>query len=96
MIVCVKRWRKTHNTLDKAKNKINLQEAAKMIGIAKKSLDDYYSQLRLAEKYGFDFYRNLDKKIGVLRLFVKSHRSKDQANTKYQKLPKKLRIIEEY
>ncbi len=27
--------------------KINLQEAAEMIGISKKSLDDYYYQLRL-------------------------------------------------
>jgi hypothetical protein len=46
--------------LTKFKTKINLQEAAKTIGIAKKSLDDYYSQLRLGEKYGFDFIKNID------------------------------------
>jgi len=30
-----------------------LQDAAKLTGIPKKSLDDYYCQLRLAEQYGF-------------------------------------------
>jgi hypothetical protein len=48
VIIYVKKWRETHNTLSKSKTKINLQEAAKIVGIAKKSLDDYYSQLRLA------------------------------------------------
>ena len=31
--------------------KMNLQESAEVIGISKKSLDDYYYQLRLGEKY---------------------------------------------
>ena len=79
--------------MNKSKEKINLQDAAKILGITKKSLDDYYSQLRLAEKYGFDFYGNIDKKIGVLRLFVKNHRTKDRSNFKYDKLPKHLKII---
>ena len=74
---------------------MSLQEAAKAVGVSKKSLDDYYSQLRLAEKYGFDFKKNIDRKIGVLRLFVKNHREKDSFNLKYEKLPKKLNIIED-
>lgn len=35
--------------------KISLQEAAKIVGLPKKSLDDYYYQLRLGEKYDFNF-----------------------------------------
>ena len=91
----VKEWRETHNTLDKHKNKINLQEAARMVGISKKSLDDYFCQLRLAEEYGFDFAGNMEEKVGVLRTFVKKHRPKGDLGLKHERLPKKLRIIEE-
>lgn len=55
---------------------MNLQEAAKMIGVSKKSLDDYYCQLRLGEFYGFEFAAKLHEGIGVLRTFVKGNREK--------------------
>lgn len=42
------------------KRRLNLQEAAKLVGISKKSLDDYYCQLRLGELYNFNFYDNLN------------------------------------
>jgi len=46
VIEIVKKWRDIH--LNKtAFKKVSLQEAAKMIGLPKKSLDDYYYQLRL-------------------------------------------------
>lgn len=51
--------------------KVNLQEAALYTGVPKKSLDDYYYQLRVGEKYNFDFELNRDKNISVLRKFVK-------------------------
>jgi len=51
--------------------KMNLQEAAKIIGVSKKSLDDYYFQMRMGEKYGFDFSGNMQNKVGALRSFVK-------------------------
>lgn len=40
-------------------------------GVPKKSLDDYYYQLRMAEKFEFDFEGSLDKNISVLRKYVK-------------------------
>lgn len=89
----MKQWRQIHNTLDKYKNKINLYDAAKVVGIAKKSLDDYFCQLRLAEEYGFDFEKNMDEKIGTLRSYVRDHRPKGEQSTKHERLPKKLRII---
>jgi hypothetical protein len=55
---------------------MNLQEAAKIVGVSKKSLDDYYCQLRLGEFYGFDFAANLYEGIGVLRAYVKENREK--------------------
>ena len=52
-----------------------------MIGLSKKSLDDYYSQLRLGEQYQFDFQKHLDDKIGVLRTHVKKNKPKSQKVT---------------
>jgi len=41
------------------------------VGISKKTLDDYLSQIRLGKKYGFDFDHHKKDKIGVLRSFVR-------------------------
>ncbi len=38
---------------------MNLQEAAREVGVSKKSLDDYYCQLRLAELHNFNFIDNM-------------------------------------
>eukprot|EP00826_Nyctotherus_ovalis_P065190 TRINITY_DN9578_c0_g2_i8.p1 TRINITY_DN9578_c0_g2~~TRINITY_DN9578_c0_g2_i8.p1 ORF type:complete len:232 (-),score=104.27 TRINITY_DN9578_c0_g2_i8:197-892(-) len=54
--------------------KYSLEEAADKVGISKKSLDDYMLQLRLGKKYGFDFQKNRDHKVGILRAFIKSRR----------------------
>lgn len=48
-----------------------MQAAARQIGIAKKTLDDYKNQIRLGEKYCFDFHKNRFEKIGVLRAYIK-------------------------
>lgn len=71
-----------------------MQESAEMLGISKKSLDDYYYQLRLGEKYEFDFTAHLDDKVGVLRTFIKDIKtSKKDSRSKMDKHPKKLKII---
>lgn len=54
VIETVKKWREIHLGKDNLR-RVSLQEAAKLIGLPKKSLDDYYYQLRLGEKYGFAF-----------------------------------------
>lgn len=36
-------------------NKVNLDTAASLIGLSRKTLDDYYGILRKAEALGFDF-----------------------------------------
>lgn len=53
----------------------SLEEAANLVGVSKKSLDDYLSQLRKGRKYGFDFNKNKDEKVGTLRMFVKNKSS---------------------
>ena len=53
------------------KEKLSLIEAARRVGVSKKSLDDYYYQLRLGEFYNFNFKDNLSQKIGILRAYVR-------------------------
>ena len=54
--------------------KMTLEEAAKKVGISKKSLDDYLIQLRNGRSLGFNFNEHQNDKIGVLRSFVKKNK----------------------
>lgn len=75
----VNAWRKLYNGFyneNGEHTRYSLDQAAKMIDISKKSLDDYLLQLRLGRKYGFDFNLNKNNKVGVLRSFVKQNRLK--------------------
>lgn len=42
-----------------------------MIGISKKSLDDYFLIVRIGEIHGFDFESHLGGKMGDLRSYIK-------------------------
>lgn len=64
--------------------------AAKILGISKKSLDDYFLQLRLGELYGFDFTKNINKGIGVLRAYIKERSNKELES----KVPKNIKSFE--
>lgn len=100
VIELVKRWRELHIPASRSSathKRMNLQEAAREIGVSKKSLDDYYCQLRLAEHHNFDFASKLGEKMGVLRSFVKDCKPEaDEKLTRHHKHPKILRIIDEF
>ena len=79
----VNAWRRLYNGFyneNGEHTRYSLDQAAKMIDISKKSLDDYLLQLRLGRKYGFDFNSNKNNKVGVLRSFVKMHRAMKSGN----------------
>ena len=79
----VNAWRRLYNGFyneNGEHTRYSLDQAAKMIDISKKSLDDYLLQLRLGRKYGFDFNSNKNNKVGVLRSFVKMHRAMKSSN----------------
>ena len=79
----VNAWRRLYNGFYNENGeytRYSLDQAAKMVGISKKSLDDYLLQLRLGRKYGFNFNQNKTKKVGILRAFVKRHRAMNQNN----------------
>ena len=52
--------------------------AAVKVGLPKKTLDEYYSLIMHGLSGGFDFVLNVDKKMGILRDFVKNTRKKER------------------
>lgn len=67
----VKAWRQLYK-----EKKLSLEEGAEMVGISKKSLDDYLLQMRsvlgrYGTYFGFNFQAHKDDKVGLLRSYVK-------------------------
>jgi len=78
----VSEWRKLYTgtmEYNGKKEKHSLDEAADIVGIAKKTLDDYLLQIRAGKKYGFDFNIHCESKVGVLRSFVKSKKDNEKS-----------------
>ena len=72
---------------DGTKVKYDLKKAAKIVGFADKTLDDYLNQIRTARELGFDFNENKDKQIKTLRDFNKK-KGKNGKNKKHGKKEK--------
>ena len=68
----------------------SLEDAAQKVKVSKKSLDDYLLQLRFGKKFGFDFQSNNDKKVGVLRCFVKDMKDKLKQKNGNKKMSSKV------
>jgi len=69
-------WRKLHEIgkLDVNTNRtvrLTLDAAAEHVGIPRKTLDDYFLQIRRAQQYNFDFTKHLKLKMGIIRNFNK-------------------------
>ena len=65
--------------------KLSLEEAARKVGISKKSLDDYLFQIRLGFSFGFNFNEHYSDKVGILRDFVRQQKKSDKAYNKSRK-----------
>ena len=68
-------WRKLYNGVIREGNLVrySLEDAASKVGVSKKSLDDYLSQLRSGRQCGYNFNEFKNQKVGHLRRFVKEH-----------------------
>lgn len=51
--------------------KVNLDISAGLVGLSRKTLDDYYKYIRKAESFNFNFTSKSEEKIGLLRNFVR-------------------------
>ena len=98
VILAVRRWRELYTVGEKQAEPVNpanpylalsLEEAAKKVGISKKSLDDYFLQLKNGQKNGFNFNEHKNDKIGILRAYNKKNKKQEggssQAPTKKAK-----------
>ena len=78
-------WRKLYNGVNDNEGNLlrySLEDAAQKVGVSKKSLDDYLLQLRFGKKFGFDFQKHKDDKVGILRSSVKKEKSKAKGSGK--------------
>jgi hypothetical protein len=56
VLTSVRKWKELSSmTYDSGKKVHNLESAARIVGIQKKTLDDYNYQIQLGESYSFDF-----------------------------------------
>lgn len=65
-------------------HRYTLDDAAKKVGISKKSLDDYLLQVRYGKKNGFNFNEHKNEKVGVLRAFVKKFNTQKKKRNKQE------------
>jgi len=74
IVLKVYEWKKIYNNCinkNGEKVKLTLQDAAALINLSKKSLDEYLNQIKYGKKFGFDFNKHKKSKVGILRGFVK-------------------------
>ena len=73
-------WRLLYQGFEKngVKIKMSLEEAALKVQISKKSLDDYLMQIRYAKKFGFNFEKHFNDKVGVIRSFVRKMKQEEK------------------
>ena len=74
--------------------KYNLEEASKMVGVKRKTLDDYLKQLRKARENGFDFNKYKNESIAYLRSFNEKNEEKNK--TKEFNFEKNIKDINNY
>lgn len=63
----------------------SLEDSAGLVGISKKSLDDYLLQLRFGRMFGFNFIRHQNANVGMLRKFVREHKNKGRTKITTEK-----------
>jgi hypothetical protein len=83
----VLKWRKLYSGIRDPRTgqivKLSLDDAAKRVGVAKKSLDDYLLQIRSAKKSGFNFQEHYNERVGVLRSYVKKTKTTKSSSTRH-------------
>jgi hypothetical protein len=66
----VLRWRELYAGIG-VREKVPLEDGARLVNISKKTLDDYLSQIKKGKRYGFNFNEHKNEKIGILREFIR-------------------------
>ena len=61
---------------------MSLIEAADKVGLSKKTLDEYFNQIKEGKKYNFDFNKHKRDKVNILRGYVKKMNNINGIQTK--------------
>ena len=73
-------------------NKMSLLEAAKNVHLSKKTLDEYFNQIKEGKKYNFDFNKHKKDKVNnILRGYVKKMNNQDINFVNKIKFERKIR-----
>ena len=72
-------------------NKMSLIEAAKNVRLSKKTLDEYFNQIKEGKKYNFDFNKHKKDKVNIPRGYVKKMNNQDINLVNKIKLERKIR-----
>jgi len=73
-------------------NKMSLLEAAKNVHLSKKTLDEYFNQIKEGKKYNFDFNKHKKDKVNnILRGYVKKMNNQDINFANKIKFERKIR-----
>lgn len=71
---------------------MSLSDAANCVGLSKKTLDEYFNQIKEGKKYGFDFNKYKKDKVNVLRGFVKKKKDKEPKEKEAKESKKKKKV----
>ena len=63
-------------------NKMSLIDAAANVGLSKKTLDEYFNQIKEGKKYNFDFNKHKKDKVNILRGYVKKMNNNNMDGSK--------------
>ena len=69
-------------------NKMSLVEAAENVGLSKKTLDEYFNQIKEGKRHNFDFNKYKKDKVNVLRGYVKKMNDSNGIKNKKKKKKK--------
>ena len=82
----VQDWRRCYevgvDNPETGRRKLSLDESANYVRLSRKTLDDYYAQIRRGQQLGFDFEANKEAKMGTLRKFVRERRLEEPGKLK--------------
>ena len=56
--------------------KLNLDQSAEIVGVPRKTLEDYFLLFRTGKQLQFDFKAQRKERIGVLRCFIRERGKK--------------------
>jgi len=69
--------------------KYDIEEAVNILGVSKKTIDDYMMLIKMGRRYGFEFNSHINEGLGTLRNFIRHQKQQERENESMDKGDKK-------